>query len=54
MGNEVIHNGVGIGIFRILLFPVKCWFEWEGGGAETFGNVCNSVAFSDKGIYDMR
>ena len=50
MGNEVSHNGVGIGIFIILYFPVMCWFNWEGGGAETLGNGCNSVAFSDKGI----
>ena len=37
MGNEVSHNGVGIGIFRIFFFPVKCWFTWEGGGDVIFG-----------------
>ena len=50
MGNEVSHNGVGIGIFIILFFSVKCWFTWEGGGVETLGNGYNSVAFSDKVI----
>ena len=49
MGNEVSHNGVGIGIFRPFCFPVKCWLNWEGGG-----NRYNSVAFCDKGILDMR
>ena len=50
MGNKVSHNCVGISIFIIFYFPVKCLFNWEGGGAETLGNGCNIVTFSDKGI----
>ena len=50
IGIEVSHNGVGIVIFIILFFSVKCWFTWEGGGVETLGNGYNSVAFSDKVI----
>ena len=41
MSNEVSHNGVGIGIFIIFYFLVKCWFNWEVGGAETLGNIIN-------------
>ena len=48
------HNDIGISIFRIFYFSVKCWFTWEGDGAETFGNRCNSVALGEKGICDMR
>ena len=47
MGNELSHNVVGIGIFKIFCFPVKCWFNLEGGGDETLGNGCNSVAFGE-------
>ena len=51
---EMSHNGRGIGIFRIFCSPVKCWFNWKVGGAEKLGNVCNSVAFGDKEILNMR
>ena len=54
MVNAVIHNGVDIGAFIIFCFLVKYWFNWEGGGAETLRNRGNSVAFSDKVIWDMR
>ena len=50
MGNEVSHNGVAIGIFKIFFSPVKCWFNQECGGAETLGNGCNTVTLGDKGI----